>query len=131
MAAIPKNTGCSSTNVALVKTVGAVTRSSEARTDPPRVAAPAVTSTVTHTSDWKKSNVEVFTTCVSVPSSPPARAARKAPTQNTMTRAAVGLIPRLSVAVGESASARSTLPSRVTRTASMAVTPTTTRTSTK
>ena len=117
--------------MALVKTVGAVISSSEASTAPPRVAAPVVTSTVTHTSDWKKSKVDVFTTWVSVPRRPPAMAARKAPMQNTMTRAAVGLIPRLSVAVGESARARSTRPSRVTRTASTATTPRITRTSTK
>ena len=90
-----------------------------------------VTSTVTHTSDWKKSKVDVLTTWVSVPSRPPAMAARKAPTQNTITRAAVGLIPRLSVAVGESASARSTRPRRVTRIVSTATTPRTTRARTK
>ena len=127
----PKATGCHSVTALAVKMAGTVTSSTADRTAPPSVAGPAVTRTAIQNSDWEKSKLVGFTTWVSDPSSPPAMAARKALRQNTMTREAVGLTPTLSVAVGESARARSSRPRRVTRTASMATTPATTTLSTK
>ena len=58
-------------------------------------------------------------------------AARKADRQKTITRLAVGLTPMLCMAVGESARARSTRPSRLRRTTSMTTRDTTTTARTK
>ena len=127
----PKATGCHWVTALAVKTAGTVTSRTAERMAPPRVAGPAVTSTAIQNSDWEKSKLVGLTTWVSDPRSPPATAARKAVRQNTMTREAVGLTPTLSVAVGESARARSRRPRRVTRTSSMASTPATTTASTK
>ena len=122
MAATPKATGCHFTTVADVNTVGTAMSSTAARTDPPRVAAPAVTSTVSHTSDWKKSKLSVDTEPMREPSSPPPMPATKAATQKTMTRLAVGLMPMLWTASGESPMAARMRPSRVTRTNSTPIT---------
>ena len=131
MAITPKATGCHSVTALAVKTAGTVTSRTAESTAPPRVAGPAVTSTAIQNSDWEKSKLVGLTTWVSEPSRPPAMAARKAVRQKTMTREAVGSTPTLSVAVGESARARSSRPRRVTRTISMARIPATTTARTK
>ena len=112
-------------------TAGTHTSRTAASTAPASDSGPAVTSAATHTSDWKKSKVWALTDKVSVPSRPPATAARKPVKQKTRTRGTSGLTPRLCMAVGESARPRSTRPSRVTRTTSTATTPTRTSTTTK
>ena len=103
IAASPKNTGWYSRTLLDVMNDGTATNSTAASTEPPKVDAPAATSTVTHTSDWVKSKLAGLTLLVRLPSRPPAMAARNPLRQNTSTREAVGLMPRLSTAVGESA----------------------------
>ena len=74
IAAIPTPTGCHSRTAGDVNTAGSQTRTTAASTAPPSEDGPAVTSTATHSNDWKMSNVWALTDSVSVPSSPPATA---------------------------------------------------------
>ena len=131
MAATPKATGCHFTTVADVNTDGRAISSTAESTEPPRVAAPAVTRTVSHTSDWKKSKLSVDTDPMREPNSPPPIPATNAARQKTMTRLAVGLIPMLWTASGESPMAARIRPSRVIRTSSTPRTARVTTTRTK
>jgi hypothetical protein len=127
----PNTTGNHSVRLALETTPGRVTSRMAARIEPPSVNGPATVRTAGQTSDWKKSKLPGATVPISEPTSPPPTAARNAARQKISTRLTTGSMPRLSTADGESPSARTMRPSRVTRTASTARTPTAATASTR